>query len=79
MLPIEEGLLLLLRVAFCKSYPENFYSLFFLQKEDVKTLFSLSFVRQQKKISSGTGKANATIQKIRCGEVNNPVLFQFSF
>jgi len=71
-------LLLLLRVVFCKSYPENLYSLFFLQKEDVKTLFSLSFVRQQKKISSGTGKASATIQKVRCGKVNNPVLFQFS-
>jgi hypothetical protein len=34
---------------------------------------------QQKKISSGTAKASATIQKIRCGKVNNPVLFQFSF
>jgi len=51
---------------------------FFLQKKGVKSLFSLSFVRQQKKISCGTGKASATIQKVHCGEVNNPVLFQFS-
>jgi hypothetical protein len=98
-------LLLLLRVVFCKSYPENFIPFSFckypkkekhfllsflpmrknlilpsfLQKEDVKSLFSLSFVGQQKEISSGTGKASATIQKIRCGKVNNPVLFQFSF
>jgi len=50
----------------------------FLQKKGVKSLFSLSFVGKQKKISSGTGKASATIQKVRCGKVNNPVLFQFS-
>jgi len=50
----------------------------FCKKKGVKSLFSLSFVGQQKKISSGTGKACATIQKIRCGKVNNPVLFQFS-
>jgi len=78
MFPIDEGLLLLLRVAFCKSYLENLYSLFFLQKKGVKTLFSLSFVGKQKKVGSGTGKASATIQKVRCGKVNNPVLFQFS-
>jgi hypothetical protein len=36
MLPIEGGLLLLLRVAFCKSYPENLYSLFFLQTSKKK-------------------------------------------
>jgi hypothetical protein len=58
---------------------KNLILSFFLQKKGTKSLFSFSFVGQQKKISSGTGKANATIQKVRCGKVNNPVLFQFSF
>jgi len=46
-----------------------------LQKKGVKSLFSLSFVGKQKKVGSGTGKASATIQKVRCGKVNNPVFF----
>jgi len=66
MLPIEEGLLLLLRVAFCKSYPENLYSLFFLQKEDVKTLFSLSFVGQQKKVKRKKNASAHASQSLQC-------------
>jgi hypothetical protein len=48
MLPIEEGLLLLLRVAFFKSYPENLYSLFFLQiSKKGKTLLTF-FLNDEK-------------------------------
>ena len=51
MLPIEKGLLLLLRVAFCKSYPENLYSLFFLQtSKKGKTLLTF-FLADEKEFN----------------------------